>query len=140
MKVHNPSIHESESFVSGDFDRLIHAGAYAGLALLVEHLLCYDPEQFKKDPDLVIAGSNILGVTTLAVAYGAAKRSAQAGLEFFAMASVAGVVVIGIRIARRSQRIDRWVNFLAGRITERIEGALDDDQSYARNGASHRRT
>lgn len=122
--------------MSGEFEqRLIAVGAGAGLVLLAEHLICYDPDQYQKDPDLVIAGSNILGVTTLAVAYGVVKQSARAGLEVFALSAIAGVVVIGIRIARRTQRVDRMVNFLAGRITERIEEALGNDQSYARNGS-----
>lgn len=120
----------------GDFDleRLYRAGGYAGLALLIEHLVCYDPDEHTKHPDRVLLGSNVLGVLTLTVAYGYAKRSLRAGLELFTVASVAGAVVVGIRYARHNQRIDRALHFLAGRIIERVKEAQHDDQGYARNG------
>lgn len=123
----------------GDFglERLYRAGALAGAALLIEHLACYDPAQFRDDGEgeAVLAGSNILGVLTLIVAYGYAKRSWRAALELFTIALIAGAVVIGIRYARRTQRLDRFVHFLAGKIEERIEEAQRDDQGYARNGS-----
>lgn len=125
--------------MSGDFDlqRLYRAGAYVGGALLIEHLLCYDPEQFASDGEgeAVLLGSNVLGVLTIAIGYGYAKRSVRATLELITIAIVGGSVVVGIRYARRGQRIGRAVNFLAGRIIERIEEALRDDQGYARNGS-----
>lgn len=125
----------------GDFDleRLYRAGAYAGAALLVEHLVCYDPDEHTKRPELVLALSNVLGVLTLTIAYGYAKRSWRAGLELFTIALVAGAVVVGIRFARYNQRIGRAVDFLAGRIIERVEESLSNDQGYARNGTRDRR-
>jgi len=122
--------------VSGEFDlpRLYHAGALVGAALLLEHLACYDEELFKREPEAVLLGSNVLGVLTIAVGYGIAKRSPTPALEVVTIAMVGASVVVALRIARRSQRLDRAVQFLAGRIIERIEGALDNDQSYTRNG------
>ena len=126
--------------MSGEFERLVYAGGGVGLALLIEHLLCYDAEQFKKEPEAVLFGSNVMGVATIAIGYGVAKRSALPALEVIAIAAVGASVVSAIRIMRRSERIRSAVDFLAGRIEERIEGALTDDQEYARNGAHHRRT
>lgn len=122
--------------MSGDFrlEELYRAGAYAGAALAVEHVLMYDPEQFTREPEAVLLGSNVAGVLTIAVAYGLAKRSTTAALEVLTIATVAASVVVVLRYARRSQRVGSAVDFLAGRIAERIEEARGDGESYARNG------
>lgn len=134
-------VKRSEAFVSGHFEleRLYRAGALAGAALLIEHLICYDPDEHTQHPERVLLGSNVLGVLTLIVAYAYAKRSWRAGLELFTVALIAGAVVAGIRYARHNQRIDRAVHFLAGRIIERVKEARDDDQGYARNGTRNYR-
>lgn len=127
--------------MSGDFDiqRLYRAGGLAGAALLIEHVLCYDPDEHKKKPELVLFLSNALGVITIACAYGYAKRSVVAALEVFTVGLIGGAVVVGIRYGRYVQRIDRTVNYLAGQVIERITKAKDDDQDYAHNGRAHSR-
>lgn len=120
--------------MSGHFERLMYTGAGVGVALAIEHFLCYDPEQFKREGEAVLFGSNVLGVATIAVGYGIAKKDAAPAFEIIAIAAVAASFVGALRVMRRAQRIDRAVNILAGRIFERIEGALDNAEGYTRNG------
>ncbi len=36
-------------------------GALVGAALLIEHVLCYDPDVYEQHPERVLFGSNVLG-------------------------------------------------------------------------------
>lgn len=106
-----------------------------GALLTIEHLLCYRKEDFEREPELVLLGSNVLGTATIACGVAVAAKSADEVARHITVAAVGGSVVIVLRVARRLLRHNNTMQNLAGHGIGLIDGVLGNDQTYGRSRA-----
>lgn len=84
--------------------RTILAGLFVGAALIAEHALLYDEHAMRDEPELTLFGSNVLGTATIAAGVMLAAENAEEAARHIVIAALGGIVVVGLRIARRETR------------------------------------
>jgi hypothetical protein len=122
-----------------NWTRTILAGAAVGAALTIEHLLCYDADESIREPELTLLASNVLGTCTIAAGVMLAAPTAEEIARHLTIAAIGGAIVVGLRVARRTQRRSSTAHYLAGHGAGQIHGARTYGAAY--NGAirPHRR-
>jgi hypothetical protein len=110
--------------------RTLLAGVGVAAALVVEHLLFYDPEAARDEPELALLGSNIMGVATIGAGVALAADDADEALRFAAIVGIAGAVVFVLRIVRRELRLLQDTQQHAGHAAGLGDGVKIYDQAY----------
>lgn len=116
------------------WNRTIAAGIFVGLLLFVEHLLFYKEDDFKKEPELVLLGSNVLGTITIAAGVALAARDPEEAPRHITIAAIGGSLVVFLRIARRTLRHSYEFRTLADQAIGQVLGARTYGRAY-RNAA-----
>lgn len=118
-----------------DWTTSILAGTAAGCVLLIEHLIFYDPEAARDEPELTMWGSNVIGTATIGaavVACALADGRPEEAVRHAVIVGVCGAVVSLLRLTRRDLRRRQELNEAAGHGAGMIEGARRYDRAYGR--------
>lgn len=117
--------------------RELLAGLGTAALLLIEHLILYDEQAAKDEPELTMLGSNILGVATIGAGLAVASRSGEETARYFTVVSIAGVVVVVLRLVRRTLRQFIDNREAAAHADGVADGALHYDQALRRAETRH---
>lgn len=128
------SIAEVEELVttSIDWNRVRLAGIVTGLALLAEHVICYDEDAHKKSPNQVLFNSNALGVATIAAGCALSGAPAEETARLLTISAIGAVFVFAIRGFREYQRDDRFWRSIAERAIGLSRGVRADGRANQR--------
>lgn len=121
-----------------DWNRVRLAGLVTGLALLAEHVICYDPDAHKKAPNQVLFNSNALGVATIAAGCALSGAPAEETARLLTISVIGGVFVFAIRTFREWQANDRFWLSLAERAIGYSKGVRADGWANQRPAPPYR--
>ena len=111
---------------SVDWNRVRMAGLITGLALLAEHVICYDPDAHKKSPNRVLLNSNTMGTLTIAAGIALSGAPAEETARHLTIAVIGGAFVYAIRGYREHQINDRFWRGIAERAIGFSKGVRAD--------------
>jgi hypothetical protein len=114
------------------------AGLATGLALLVEHVICYDEDAHKKRPNQVLFNSNALGVSTIAAGCALSGAPAEETARLLTIAAIGGVFVFVIRAVREYQSGDRFWRAIGERAIGYSKGVRDHGRADQRPAPPYR--
>lgn len=112
-----------------EWTRTLFAGLVVGAALTIEHLLCYDEEEHRRSPQLVLVTSNIIGTLTIAAGIAVSGAPPKEIVRHITVAAVGGAFVVAIRAIRHQQEEDRKLRGNAHEAIGRSEGARNSGWS-----------
>jgi hypothetical protein len=121
-----------------DWNRVRLAGLATGLALLVEHVICYDEDAHKKRPNQVLFNSNALGVSTIAAGCALSGAPGEETARLLTIAAIGGMFVFAIRAFREYQRGDRFWRGIAERALGFSRGVRSDGWADRRSAPPYR--
>lgn len=111
---------------SVDWDRVRLAGIVTGVALLAEHVICYDEDAYKKNPRRELLMSNVLGTLTIAAGVALSGAPAEETARHITIAVIGGAFVLAIRTFREQQANDRFWRGVAQRAIGFSKGVRTD--------------
>jgi hypothetical protein len=123
---------------SVDWDRVRLAGLVTGVALLAEHVICYDEDAYKKSPRRQLLMSNVMGVLTITAGHALSGAPAEETARLLTISVIGGAFVFAIREFRESQASDRFWRGIAQRAIGFSKGVRSDGWADGRSAPSHR--
>lgn len=122
-----------------DWDRVRLAGVVTGVALLAEHVICYDEDTYKKNPRRELLMSNVLGVLTIAAGHALSGAPAAETARLLTIAVIGGTFVVAIREFREYQTTDRFWRSMAQRAIGFSKGVRSDGWANQRTEPPYHR-
>ena len=121
-----------------DWDRVRLAGVVTGVALLAEHVICYDEDAYKKSPRRQLLMSNVMGVLTIAAGHALSGAPAAETARLLTISVIGGAFVFAIREFREAQATDRFWRSIADRAIGLSKGVRSDGWADGRAAPPYR--
>lgn len=121
-----------------DWDRVRLAGIVTGLALLAEHIICYDEDAYKKNPRRELLMSNVMGVLTITTGTALSGAPAEETARLLTISVIGGAFVFAIRGFREYQANDRFWRGVAQRAIGLSKGVRSDGWADGRSAPPYR--